>query len=231
MRESEKSKLNKSSVRLDIYPKKSPGKSPGKSAVARPGKGILDPMNAMSAETMARFVPPKAKTEMLQTIAFLDEMSDELEGAIDLSAPNPKLRIVLSLMRGHLEGKVITATSLIGMSRVPYATATRRLKEMMDAGLIEQRPRTKTGKSYSMHPAGRMVTTVQPRATPLRQPLWRDGHARRCGGLLFRRLVYEREIHPAATGSCRTVEAAGRRARVGARRSNLYGDGQSQTPV
>lgn len=145
MRESETSKLNKSSVKLN-HPAK-------KRSAPRPGKGTLDLMNAMTGETIARFTPPKAKTEMLQTIAFLDEMADELEGAMDLSAPNPKLRIVLSLMRGHLEGKVITATSLIGMSRVPYATATRRLKEMMDTGLIEQRPRTKTGKSYSMHPS------------------------------------------------------------------------------
>ncbi len=112
-----------------------------------------NPMNVMSGDTMARFVPPKAKTEMLQTIAFLDELGDELEDMIDLSSPNPNLRIVLSLMRGHLEGKVATATSLIGASRAPYATANRRLKELVSAGLIEQRPRTKTGKSYSMHPS------------------------------------------------------------------------------
>ena len=72
---------------------------------------------------------------------------------IALSAPNPNLRMVLLLMRGHLEGKVITATSMIGASRAPYATANRRLKEMVEAGLVEQRPRTKTGKSFSMHPS------------------------------------------------------------------------------
>ena len=36
---------------------------------------------------------------------------------------------------------------------MPYATASRKLKEMIDAGLIEQRPRTKSGKSFSMHPS------------------------------------------------------------------------------
>ncbi|WP_092646870.1 extracellular solute-binding protein [Jannaschia faecimaris] len=110
-------------------------------------------MNAMTADHRNRFVPPKAKTEMLQIIAFLEDLGDELDDMIDLSTPNPNLRMVLLLMRGHLDGRVITATSLIGASRVPYATANRRLKEMLAAGLIEQRPRTKTGKSFSMHPS------------------------------------------------------------------------------
>jgi multiple sugar transport system substrate-binding protein len=106
---------------------------------------------------MARFLPPKAKTEMLQIIAFLEELGDEMEDMADLSAPNPNLRMTLLLVRGHLEGRVITATGLIGASRVPYATANRRLKEMLDAGLIEQRPRTKTGKSFSMHPSDALL--------------------------------------------------------------------------
>ncbi len=115
------------------------------------------PMNAMSKDTLTRFVPPQAKTEMLQIIAFLEEFGDELEGSVELSAPNPNLRMIMHLMRGHLEAKVVTPTSLISASRVPYATANRRLKEMVDAGMIEQRPRTKTGKSFSMHPSDTLM--------------------------------------------------------------------------
>lgn len=120
-------------------------------------KKKLGPMNAMSRGSPARFAPPKAKTEMLQIIAFLEELGDELEDMVELSAPNPNLRMTLLLLRGHLEGRVITATALIGASRVPYATASRRLKEMLNAGLIEQRPRTKTGKSFSMHPSETLI--------------------------------------------------------------------------
>jgi len=116
-------------------------------------KKKLVTMNAMSRVNSARFTPPRAKTEMLQIIAFLEELGDELEDLVELSAPNPNLRMTLLLLRGHLEGRAITATALIGASRVPYATANRRLKDMLEAGLIEQRPRTKTGKSFSMHPS------------------------------------------------------------------------------
>ena len=120
-------------------------------------KKKVSPMNAMSGSNIARFLPPTAKTEMLQIIAFLEALGDELEDVVDLSAPNPNLRMTLLLMRGHLEGRVITATALIGASRVPYATANRRLKEMLGEGLIEQRPRTKTGKSFSMHPSEKLM--------------------------------------------------------------------------
>ena len=110
-------------------------------------------MNMMRGHSEGNMVTPQAKTEMLQMMSFLDDFADELEDTIELFAPNPFYRMALHLVRGHLEGKVITPTSLIGAARVPYATATRRLKEMTDAGLVEKRPRTKTGKSFSMHPS------------------------------------------------------------------------------
>lgn len=88
-------------------------------------KKKLVPMNAMSRGNSARFTPPRAKTDMLQIIAFLEELGDELEDLVELSAPNPNLRMTLLLLRGHLEGRAITATALIGASRVPYATANQ----------------------------------------------------------------------------------------------------------
>ena len=132
------------------------GKSTAQSSQPARKKKLI-PMNAMSRGYSARFTPPRAKTEMLQIITFLEELGDELEDTVELSAPNPNLRMTLLLLRGHLEGRVVTATALIGASRVPYATANRRLKEMLEAGLIEQRPRTKTGKSFSLHPSEALI--------------------------------------------------------------------------
>jgi multiple sugar transport system substrate-binding protein len=61
--------------------------------------------------------------------------------------------MALHLMRNHFEGRTVTPTSLIAASGVPYATATRRLRAMVEAGLVEQRPRTASGKSFSLHPS------------------------------------------------------------------------------
>ena len=114
-------------------------------------------MNAMRGHITGQSVLPRARTEMLQILSFLDKFGDELEDTIALFAPNPYFRMTLHLIRGHLEAKVVTPTSLIGASRVPYATANRRLKEMMDADLIERRPRTSSGKSFSLHPSEKLI--------------------------------------------------------------------------
>ncbi|MCA0927964.1 ABC transporter substrate-binding protein [Ruegeria profundi] len=114
-------------------------------------------MNAIEGHSFASQVSPQAKTDALDILSFLDDFSDEMEGLFDLVAPNPHLRMVVHLLDGHFSGKTITPTALIGASRVPYATANRKLKEMIETGLIEQRPRTKSGKSFSMHPSNQLL--------------------------------------------------------------------------
>lgn len=124
----------------------------------RHGTGPRDTtMTAHGMQTKHKSVSPQAMTEMIDVVSFLEDFGNELSGTQELFTPNPFLRMALHLMRGHLEGKVITPTALIGASGVPYATATRRLRDMIDAGLIEQRPRTRSGKTYSMHPSDTML--------------------------------------------------------------------------
>ena len=125
------------------------------------GKGHDAKVNVMDRHTSAKPASPPALSEMLEILSFIEELSDELESTLDVIAPNPHLRMAMHLIRGHFEGKAITPTSLINSSDVPYATATRRMKEMQDAGLIEQRPRTKTGKSFSVHPSEKLLDQWQ----------------------------------------------------------------------
>jgi multiple sugar transport system substrate-binding protein len=114
-------------------------------------------MNAIARHTQSSPVAPQSQTDMLEVLSFLEEFSDELEGALDIFAPNPYLYMTLHLLQGHFDGKTVTPTSLISSSRVPYATASRRMKEMVDDGLIELRPRTRTGKTFSMHPSEKLL--------------------------------------------------------------------------
>lgn len=98
-----------------------------------------------------------ATGELLRILSYLEDSSNELETALDLYDPNPVFRMALYAIKGHLESRVMTPTSLIAASNVPYATANRRLRDMVEAGLIEQRPRTKSGKSFSMHPSKKLL--------------------------------------------------------------------------
>ncbi|WP_090161476.1 extracellular solute-binding protein [Loktanella sp. DSM 29012] len=110
-------------------------------------------MNVMRGENFDLVVPPQVKADMVSVLSFMESLGDELESASDLFAASPNLRISMHLIRGHIEGRLVTMTSLIGASRAPYATANRRIKDMQEAGLIDQRPRTATGKSFSLHPS------------------------------------------------------------------------------
>jgi multiple sugar transport system substrate-binding protein len=119
----------------------------------RKDKGPDTKMNAMSRNAKSTVPAPHALSQSLGILSFIEDLSDELEATLDVMGPSPHLRMAIHLLRGHFEGKTLTPTSLINSSQVPYATATRRMKDMVDAGLIEQRPRTKTGKSFSVHPS------------------------------------------------------------------------------
>ncbi len=132
-------------------------------------QGLPPSMNAIAGPHHSATAPLTPAPEMLDLVTFLEAFSDEMEETIELVAPNPHLRMALHLMEGHFRAKVVTPTSLIGASRVPYATANRRLKEMVEAGLIEQRPRTRTGKSYSMHPSDKLLSQWQQLSSRVRR--------------------------------------------------------------
>lgn len=114
-------------------------------------------MNAMHQHSQNTPVALQSSQESLAILSFVEDFSDELEATLDIVAPSAHLRMALHLLRWHFEGKRITPTSLIASSHVPYATANRRLREMQEAGLIEHRARTKTGKSFSVHPSDKLL--------------------------------------------------------------------------
>lgn len=129
---------------------------PGLDGAAGPPKRTpaKDKGGRTSVETT---IPPRTRARMLQLIDFLDDFSTELETALDLFTPNPFLRMATHLIRNHLEGKLVTSSSLAAASGVPYATAMRRIEEMKRANLVELRARTRTGKSFSLHPSAALI--------------------------------------------------------------------------
>lgn len=110
------------------------------------GKGRTDPP-----------ISVRSRDEILEIIAFLEDFGLEIEAALNLSTPDPYFKMATFLIRNHLEAKPVTPSSLTAAAGVPYATAVRRLNEMQQAGMIEQRPRTRTGKSFTLHPSAELV--------------------------------------------------------------------------
>ena len=55
------------------------------------------------------------------------------------------------------EGKILTQTALTMAANVPYGSAIRRINELIDEGYILKRQRSKTGKSFSLHPSKQLI--------------------------------------------------------------------------
>jgi multiple sugar transport system substrate-binding protein len=126
-------------------------------AIGKAGAGKMLSINRGGHEARRPPDPQFEKTELLDVVAFLEDFEHELSDALSVFAPDPYVRMTLHLIRSHLEAKTVTPTSLIGASGVPYATATRRIGEMIENGLIDQRPRTRSGKTFSMHPSEKLL--------------------------------------------------------------------------
>ncbi|TMM54748.1 ABC transporter substrate-binding protein [Sulfitobacter sabulilitoris] len=110
-----------------------------------------------SRQTAADPAAHSSSPELEGVVRFLQEIMAEIDTALDPSTPNPHLNMVLHLLRCHLEGRSVSPSSIVSASGVPYATATRKLADIQAAGLVEQRPRTKTGKTYSLHPSQKLM--------------------------------------------------------------------------
>ena len=99
---------------------------------------------------------------------FLEALCDELASGLELEAPNPYLSMAIGLVRAHLDARPMTQTSLIAGAGVPYATAMRRLGEMDSAGLLERRARSRSGRSFSLHPSQKLVDALAAMAARVR---------------------------------------------------------------
>ncbi len=94
---------------------------------------------------------------MRAVIDFLDAFRDEVDGMLENAPQNPHLNMTAFLISEHLHGRPVTASSLVAAAGVPYATARRRMEELFASGMIEQRPRTRSGKSFTLHPSSELL--------------------------------------------------------------------------
>lgn len=97
------------------------------------------------------------KEEVLSLIDLLERVRLPAERQFKLTEPDPRWNMTVYLMKRHLTGMLVTPTSLARAADVPYTTALRRVEEMHDNGLLIYRPRTRSGRSFSIHPSQKLI--------------------------------------------------------------------------
>src|SRR5436190_21991220 len=116
-------------------------------------------MNIQTKAVRAPAEQPAIMTneEMLRFLSFVDEIDTEADLGLHLPSPNACYRMSIFLLRQHLEAKLVTVTALAASSGVPYATAMRRIAEMLERGLAIRRPKGKGRKTFSYHPSAQLI--------------------------------------------------------------------------
>lgn len=99
--------------------------------------------------------------EMAHFLDFIEQMENEVSQALSIKTGYSEMRMLVTLLRNHLTGKLTTSSSLVANSGLSYGTAMRGIDSLVERGLILKRARTVTGKSYSLHPTEKMLLEWQ----------------------------------------------------------------------
>lgn len=97
------------------------------------------------------------KEEVLSLIDLLERVRLPAEREFKLIEPDPLWNMIVYLMKRHLTGMLVTPTSLARSADVPYTTALRRVEAMRQSGLLIYRPRTRSKRSFSIHPSQKLI--------------------------------------------------------------------------
>ncbi|SEL96225.1 extracellular solute-binding protein [Halomonas daqiaonensis] len=102
-------------------------------------------------------MPKLTSTEFARFLDFIEKFEDTTEQSLSMTQGYRELRMMIHVMRNHLAGRLTTPTSLADASGLSYGTAKRGIESIIKRGLILSRPRTKSGKTVSLHPSHAMI--------------------------------------------------------------------------
>ena len=99
--------------------------------------------------------------EMSRFLDFVEQLDQESRQSLSIKSGYDETPLLITLLRNHLSGKLTTSTSLAQSSGMTYGTAIRAIGSIEDRGLLVRRPRTSSGKSYSLHPSDKLIREWQ----------------------------------------------------------------------
>ena len=95
--------------------------------------------------------------ELDRFLDFFGSLGAEMEYCLEIDATPGELGIMVQLLRSHLRGQLETPSSLIAKSGLSRGTGHRTIKVMVSSGLIDQQARTRSGRTFSLHPSPKLI--------------------------------------------------------------------------
>ena len=91
--------------------------------------------------------------ETLRVISFVERTRTPFSQAMPVSDDQPIWNVIAYLMKAEITGQVVTTSTLVQVCGTPYSTSRRLVARLVDQGHIIRRPRSRTGKAFSLHPS------------------------------------------------------------------------------
>ena len=105
--------------------------------------------------------------EMIRLLDFAEQLEQAGESILSLRRGR-EMRLIVHLVRHYLSGQLTTTSSLAAASGLSYGAAMRTIGRMKSRGLIVERTRTATGKSFSVHATAKLLGQWQEYASQCR---------------------------------------------------------------
>lgn len=96
---------------------------------------------------------PSFDRDALEKMEFLNSLEQKLSNLVGIQGDLRRLDIVIGLLTDHFLGRSTTMSSLAASSKLTYSTAYRSIEAMIYDGAIVRRTKTKSGKTFSLHPS------------------------------------------------------------------------------
>jgi multiple sugar transport system substrate-binding protein len=91
--------------------------------------------------------------ELLRIIAFLERVRLPFQELVPVAEEDATWNMLLYLVKSHLTGTPVTISALASVSKVPVATALRRIHALIERGDIVKKNITDTGKRFRLEPS------------------------------------------------------------------------------
>ncbi|MBX3569187.1 MAG: extracellular solute-binding protein [Rhizobiaceae bacterium] len=99
--------------------------------------------------------------ETLRLISLIDRVRGTFGDMMPMSDEEPVWNATSFLIRSEISGKLVTISTLCDVTGVPYATSRRLINRMINEGLILRTVRSRTGKSYALHPSPALLASFE----------------------------------------------------------------------
>lgn len=100
---------------------------------------------------------PMTEHELLRIIAFLERVRQPFQELVPVAEEDATWNMMLFLVKSHLTGTPVAISALASVSKVPHATALRRIHALIERGDVVKKALSTTGKRFRLEPSDALL--------------------------------------------------------------------------